>query len=207
MSGISADQDARLEGAAPLHSRASQRPFDNWTLVPVSLLCGIVLWHSLFPGFYYLAILFVLLWLWMFVAGLVAIRVTIATFVARRKGTPIDATGWLPVLGVPLLLTVAAIFKLPLHASFALARADFEHVIAHEVQPTESFPLLKHHYGLYPIRQTARRRCHDPERIYFQFSNDGEAAIVYSPTGIDDLCFNSGSKGHLVDNWYWMKAD
>ncbi len=32
-------------------------------------------------------------------------------------------------------------------------------------------------------------------------------AFAYSESGIDDLCYNSGSKGHLLGNWYWMKED
>ena len=43
--------------------------------------------------------------------------------------------------------------------------------------------------------------------VFFQFLHDGEAAIIYSESGIDELCYNSGSKGHLFGNWYWMKED
>ena len=69
-------------------------------------------------------------------------------------------------------------------------------------------PLSRASAGVYSFFQLAQRRCsHDPERIYFRLSNDKEAGFVYSESGIDNLCYNSGSKGHLSGNWYWMAED
>jgi hypothetical protein len=57
------------------------------------------------------------------------------------------------------------------------------------------------------VHQEARRRCHHRDRIYFSLANDSEAAFIYSPNGIDDLCYNAGSTCHLCGNWYWMAED
>ena len=98
-----------------------------------------------------------------------------------------------------------------------LALGDFSEDPAHDLaraslgQPGDELEeigrLARFHYcGIYPIRK-AHRRCHRQDRIYFQFRNDGESAIIHSESGIDDLCYNSGAKGHLIGNWYWMKED
>ena len=97
--------------------------------------------------------------------------------------------------------------KLPLHAGFALARADLDRALRQDQQPGETFSLARSRYGIYSIRQQAHRRCHREDRIYFTLANDSEAAFVYSPSGIDALCYNSGSKGHLSGDWYWMAED
>lgn len=33
------------------------------------------------------------------------------------------------------------------------------------------------------------------------------AAFVHAPGGIDDLCYNTGSAGHLIGSWYWKVDD
>ena len=44
-------------------------------------------------------------------------------------------------------------------------------------------------------------------QVYFVLADHSESAFVYSPSGIADIEFNAGSKGHLFGDWYWIKED
>ena len=108
---------------------------------------------------------------------------------------------------LPAVVTLLVAFKAPMHLGFAFARPALDQVIKMDFEPSGSFSISKASVGPYSIYQQANRDCHDKSRIYFTLSNDVEAGFVYSTTGIDDLCYNSGSKGHLSGNWYWMAED
>lgn len=191
--------------ASPEPPQASPAgPFDRYTFAAAAALSAILLWEARLPGFYYLKIIFFLGALWASLCGLVAVRLVLAGLTGRE----VPSTGWRGVLLLPAIATALVAFKAPLHLGFAFARPTFDHVIEHDLQPGESFPISRASAGVYSFFQEARRRCrHDPDRIYFRLSNDKEAGFVYSTSGIDDLCYNSGSKGHLSGNWYWMAED
>ncbi len=184
-----------------------QRPFDGFTLTMVALGSGALLWNALFPGFYYMAWVFFVLMLWAGLALLLFIRLLIAGIGTRSAGRPVVWSGWKSVVAIPIVLSVVILLKLPLYAGFALAEADLDLAVRQDQRPGDEFPLARYRYGIYGIRQEAHRRCHHKDRIYFALANDSEAAFVYSESGIDDLCYNSGSKGYLFGNWYWMAED
>ncbi|MDF1837244.1 MAG: hypothetical protein P1V35_05200, partial [Planctomycetota bacterium] len=110
------------------------------------------------------------------------------------------------LIGLLVLVTGLASLKVPLRASFFMAKSGFEQALVDGQDDLQVIGRWSHDFGLYHIGN-AERRCHDKERIYFKFQDDSESAIIYSETGIEDLCYNSGNKGHLAGNWYWMKED
>ena len=171
------------------------------------MLSGAMLWNALFPGFYYMDFIFFPVVLWASVGAVLIVRLLIASMGTRLTGRPLVWTGWRGVMILIFVVSVVVWLKLPLHAGFALARADLDRAIQQDLQPGDTFHLARYRYGIYPIHQQARRRCHHEDRIYFMLANDPEAAFVYSTSGIDDLCYNSGSKGHLSGNWYWIAED
>ena len=184
-----------------------QAPFDRYTLAIVSALSAILLWQSRLPSFHYLVIIFLPIMLFGAVLSLISLRLLIAVVGERLTQRRAVSTGWLSVLVVPTLATLLAVSKLPLYLAFAFAQPTLDQVIAQDLKPGESFPISRASAGPYSIFQQARRRCHHKDRIYFRLSNDNEAGFVYSTSGIEDLCYNSGSKGHLADNWYWWAED
>lgn len=191
----------------PIHADCWRSPFDAYTLAFAAMLAGAVLWNALFPGFYYMDFIFFVTMLWMSLATVVFLRLLLASIASRRTGRPVVWAGWLGVATLLCVVSVAILLKLPLHAAFAFARSELDRAIEQDRQPGETFPLANSSYGIYSIYQQAQRRCHHEERIYFTLANDAEAAFVYSPSGIDDLCYNSGTKGHLSGDWYWIAED
>ncbi len=67
-------------------------------------------------------------------------------------------------------------------------------------------------FGLYEFSAKATNIRHQSgvdsgNQMVFILSEDIESAFIYSPEGIDNLVYNSGSKGALFNDWYWMKQD
>ncbi|MGK0217571.1 MAG: hypothetical protein ACI9HE_001049 [Planctomycetota bacterium] len=184
-----------------------QRPFDHTTLLIVALPSGAILWSAIQPSFYYMTFVFILTFYWLGISSFLVARATLAEFGSRLSGRPVRWSGWRLVLGLMSAVTLAILTKAPLYAGFALARADLDWAIANDMEPGESFHLARSNYGPYPMYQLAERSCHNKDRVYFNLSADTEAAFIYSTSGIDELCYNSGSKGHLGGNWYWMAED
>ena len=180
-----------------------QRPLDGYTLTFASLISGAMLWEARYPSFVFSVVM-----LWAGTAAVIGIRLVIAGIGTLLTGRPVVATGWRGVMALVTIVSVVLVSRLPLHAGFALARTGLDRALQEDQQPGDSFQLSRYQYGVYGIRgQTARRRCHHEDRIYFELATDKESAFVYSPSGIDDLCYNSGSKGHLSGHWYWMAED
>lgn len=123
-----------------------------------------------------------------------------------RSSSPTGASDLGYIAGMLVLTSLLVGFKVPLHASFLLARPGLEEALAEHRDDLSDVGRVSHDFGLYQIK-SAERRCHIDDRIYFMFRDDSEAAIIHSPSGIDDLCYNSGNKGHLLGDWYWMKED
>ena len=181
------------------------------TLAFAAACSGVVLYEALFPSFYYMAWIACLIMLWGLVALAYLLQMLVLLAVARWKhvalpSSPQSGPGF--IAGLLLLVTLLVAFKMPLHASFLLAKPDLEQALAEHADDLDDIGRLAKYYncGIYPIHK-AHRRCHKKDRIYFQFRNDSESAIIYSESGIDDLCYNSGNKGHLSGNWYWMTED
>jgi len=184
-----------------------QSPFDASTVGVVALFSGVILWNALFPGFYYMVFVFALVLFWGGLSTWILLRLAMAGIGTRRTGRPVRWNGVAGVLSLMCLVTVAVLTRLPLFAGFALARADLEETLVNDAEPGESFQLARSRAGIYGILQEAHRRCHHKDRIYITLSSDPEAGFVHSPDGVDDLCFNSGTTGHLAGDWYWMAED
>lgn len=189
--------------------RKHQSLIERTTLAVSAACCGIVLYLALFPGFYYMAWIFFGMVLWAVVAACCLFQALASQALARRMRTPLPHSRYSGVgfiAGMLLFVSVLIAFKIPLLASFLLARPGLEEALEQHHDDLSQVGLVSHNYGIYQFRK-ADRRCHRKDRVFFQFRDDGEAAIIYSENGIDDLCYNSGSKGHLLGNWYWMKED
>lgn len=195
-----------------LVSLSRLQPFLAKTTLAFAGACsGVALYGALFPAFYYMTWLAALVMLWGLVALAYLGQNLVLLAVARCRQValpPSPQSGPGFTVGLLVLVTLLVSFKVPLHASFLLAKPELERAVAEHADDLDAVGrLAKYHYcGIYPI-QKAHRRCHKKDRIYFQFRNDGESAIIYSESGIQDLCYNSGNKGHLFGNWYWMKED
>ncbi len=186
-----------------------QRLLERTTLAFAAACCGVVLYLALYPGFYYMAWLFFVVMLW----GVVAIAClghALAMFaIARLKrvSPPLLPTSGLGFIGGMLVLvSMLVAFKVPLRVSFLLARPGLEKALAENQDDLTRVGIVSYDFGLYQISK-AYRGCHKKDRVFFQLRDDSEAAFIHSRSGIDDLCYNAGSKGHLFGNWYWMKED
>ena len=186
-----------------------RRLADQLTIAFSANCCGAALYLALYPSFYYMQWFFIGVWAW----GLALIALCccslVLTFLGRGEaGTAppsrVGSAGF--VLGMMVVSTLLVSFKVPLRASFLLARPGLEQALAENGDDLSPIGTTSYDFGLYQIRR-AHRGCHHEDRVYFQFRDDSESAIIYSESGIDDLCYNSGSKGHLAGNWYWMKED
>ena len=184
-----------------------QRPFDGFTLALTAMMSGALLWNALFPSFYYMVFIFWVVAFWAGIGVVLCMRLLIAGMGRRLTDRPVTWAGWRGVTTLMVVVSVALLLKLPLRVGFALARADLEQAVEQDQRPGETFALTRSQYGIYGIRQQAERRCHRDDRIYFTLANDDEAGFVYSTSGIEDLCYNPGSKGHLAGNWYWIAED
>ena len=186
-----------------------QKFLERTTLTLVGGGAGVVLYLALFPGFYYMTWIYVVVMLWGVVAlgclCLTLARLALARFSrATLPSSPTSGLGF--VFGVLVLVSFLVGFKVPLRASFLLARPGLERALAESQDDLTQVGIVSYDFGLYQIGK-AYRGCHKKDRVFFQLRDDTEAAIIYSRSGIDDLCYNAGSKGHLFGNWYWMKED
>lgn len=186
-----------------------QRLAEQITIAFVAGCCGAVLYMALFPAFYYMQWLFMILLLGIVTLGSLGVY-TLILVLSRREATGTSARpqfhGVGFTLGMLAIVVLLVGFKVPLHASFLWARPGLEQALAENQDDLGEIGVYSYDYGLYPIGSAARD-CHHNDRVYFRFHGDSESAIIYSESGLDDLCYNSGNKGHLSGNWYWMKED
>ncbi|MDG2149497.1 MAG: hypothetical protein P8N09_08235 [Planctomycetota bacterium] len=191
-----------------LHQR-KQRFVEQMAIAISAACCGIALYMALFPAFYYMQ--------W-FAVGALAVTTVLSSlgcyflllmYWGRRKSEaaqPVQFHGLRFMLSMLAVAVLLVVFKVPLHASFMLAQPGFENALAENQDDLSQVGVRSYDYGLYQVK-SATRDCHHKDRIYFRFRDDSESAIIYSESGLDDLCYNSGNKGHLSGNWYWMKED
>ena len=186
-----------------------QQFFEQTTLAFAGACSGVVLYLSLFPSFYYMAWIFFGPMLWGAVAFAYLCQVLALWGTARWKRTELPPSSSKSpnfIVGMLVIVSLLVGFKVPLHASFLLARPGLEEALANHHDDLDQIGRRYYNFGLYRIHR-AYRGCHKKDRIFFRFLNDAEAAILYSESGIEDLCYNAGNKGHLFGNWYWMKED
>jgi hypothetical protein len=110
---------------------------------------------------------------------------------------------------VPVVTTVLIVLQVPLRVGFLTAWPRLDS-IARKAHAEGTLRLRGDvRCGLYTISMmaSARRKCHIPGRVYFLLAADQESGFVYSPGGVERLCYNSGTTGHVIGNWYWMAED
>lgn len=173
---------------------------------------GLTFFLSLFPDFYYFTGGFLFI-----AASFLAISLLI-TKIALLSHLPESARqgrawklNWKHAALALILLWTSIYFQLPLKFGFLTIHSKLEKIAA-ETDPHSTNILTTDIKSLlYHISATrTNERSHDrsnPAKILFTFANDWESAFIYSPTGIDDLTYNSGNAGHLFGHWYWMKED
>ena len=186
-----------------------QQFFEQTSLAFAGACSGVVLYLALFPSFYYMAWIFFGVMLWGVVALGYLCQALPLLAIARWKRVTLPSSpprSLKFIIGMLVLVSVLVGFKVPLRTSFLLARPGLERALADYHDDLDQVGRVHYNFGLYRIRK-AYRGCHKKDRVFFEFLNDSEAAIIHSTSGIDDLCYNSGSKGHLFGNWYWMKED
>ncbi|MGI9242170.1 MAG: hypothetical protein ACR2RV_15330 [Verrucomicrobiales bacterium] len=135
----------------------------------------------------------------------------------RKQISPSSASYLGFITGMLVVTTSLVLLKVPLRASFLFAKPGFEQALEDYHDDLEQVGIVHHNFGLYEISKAYRGCVHGnggcsnsvehKDRVFFRFRNDSESAFIYSENGIKNLCYNSGSKGHLVGNWYWMKED
>lgn len=195
------------ESQADMSAPSRLRLIDQLAISHAAAWCGILIYKGLFPGFYYLSGLGTVMTAWIVIS--VVQLLAVLTVRGASQGEE-DARGYqLSSKYVVLMLlstTGLLLIQAPLRASFLLARGGFEQALAEGGEAFENVRPYAYDFGLFHIGR-AGRDCHKEDRVYFRFEDDGESAIIFSETGIDDLCYNSGNNGHLLGNWYWMKED
>jgi len=208
------------QDSPPVSIPRMQRFIERLTLAFASGCVGVVLWKALFPAFYYMQWLFFLIMLWGVVSlGYLCGALALSAVARLRGGTQCssstDGLGF--TLGMLVVVSLLVVFKVPLHASFLVAKPGFEEALADHHDDLAQVGRVHHNFGLFQISKAYRgcrhgdgecpRSSQNKNRVFFQFRDDSEAAIIYSENGVSELCYNSGSKGHLFGNWYWMKED
>lgn len=181
-------------------------------LTAVSIPSLWLLWLGLDPSFYYMTDVAFLVPYWGGVALLYALGVvSIPTIVRRQcKAQP----RWWPqpdrlFFLLPVIVTLLIVTHVPLRLGFLTAWPRLA-VLGQAGRPDGALgehDLQDEECGLYTISLAWTRGCHIPGRIVFVLADDLESGFIYSPNGIEDLCYNSGNSGHLIGNWYWMKED
>ena len=167
-----------------------------------------ILWLGLYPSLYYIADVLFLGLLWFGVVVAYAVRLTVRDF--RTVPGNIPVVPWRRdgmLFLIPLATTLLIAFRIPLRLGFLTARPGLTRLV--NSASDDGVPRLSadQRCGIYVIAGNGLRQCHIKGRIILTFTDDPESGFIYSPNGIDDLCYNEGSKGHLFGNWYWMVED
>ena len=177
----------------------------------VTLLLLLLIWWSLFPWFYYLLNIISI-----FIYSLILLFFILLLGVLTKHDSDRSIRKlWIFLVGASVIFTVSTLYQIPMKLSFFFAKPTLDAFI----QKHRDLSIFKGNEiisaGLYDfsIPYSVKRNNYDTERscnsgkTLLFFANDNEGAFVYSTNGIHDLCYNSGSKGHLLENWYWMAED
>ena len=163
---------------------------ERTTLAFSGACSGVIFYLALFPSFYYLTWIFFGIMLWAIVGAACLLQGIAMKAIARWKRVTLassPANGFGFIIGMLVVVSLMVAFKLPLHASFLLARPGLEEALEQHSDDLSQVAYSSHNYGIYRFSK-ADRRCHHKDRVFFQFLHDGEAAIIYSESGIEELC-------------------
>ncbi len=165
------------------------------------------------PSFYYLENIFALATFWLVAPALFAVGLALQP----RRTNPGGRRGWWIAAGVLVFTTGSVIARVPLRASFLFARPELQRLVDERAGDPDWTLDANTTAGPFVIsaeRSNARQawtrdepRCGTRVRVVFVLADDPESAFIYDPGGIEDLCYNSGSKGHLMGPWHSMKED
>ena len=177
----------------------------------VTLFLLLLVWCSLFPWFYYLLnIVSIFIYSLIFLFFILVFGV-----LTKHNGNSGNRKLWLYLFYVSVIFIVSTFYQIPMKLSFISAKPTLDAYIQQhgELSIFKGDEIIS--AGLYdfsiPYSVTrnnydSKRSCNLGKTLLF-FENDTEAAFIYSTNGIHDLCYNSGSKGHLLEKWYWMAED
>ncbi|MHC4426753.1 MAG: hypothetical protein ACYSYV_11755 [Planctomycetota bacterium] len=190
----------------------------GWRLFSaLGLLVLSLLWLGLHPSFYYMDGLVFVPLAWSVMLVVLVLRIGVQDFMMRRHQLSAQkrigiVLRYACLIGAFVAATVVLIFAVPMKMGFLIAEPTLSRLV-HEDDLALSPKLVEDvRAGPYAVsaQATNSRREHRSDlskRVIFILANDHEAGFIYSPTGIDDLAYNAGNKGHLFGNWYWMKED
>jgi len=173
-------------------------------LIAVSVASAWLLWLGFHPAMYYMAGFFLVIMLW---GGVLmgSLIISITSLASSGSVAPgIKTREERAFLIIPLVTTLLLAFQIPLRLGAATAIPTLASKIS---EKDSGRSVEEQRCGLYTVRLPGRRRGRTPEQVYFVLADDLESACVYSPSGIDDISYNSGSKGRLFGDWYWIKED
>lgn len=169
-------------------------------LVAAGAIGGLTLWYGCYPALYYMGWFFLVILLWtipIIVAGAhVGAQVVWQRLRGRRLRAEMKGVGFL--LAWVAFTTTAVLLKAPLRIHFAMAQGTLEEMRADPPDYTQSA-------AGFQISGISEGRC-DTSRRLFRIRND-DSYFVYSPHGVEGLCYNTGSHGALGGGWYWMVED
>lgn len=183
----------------------------------VFFLFALLLWLGCQPRFYYLTGFFLVLLAWGGMLFVLVLRMAVQSYLARQHQVSAPKrTGivlrYACFVGILVAATVLLYFAVPMRVGFLTAMPTLSRLVDRDNPALSQEPDEDVRAGLYVLsaRATKARRergVDTDKRVVFILANDHEAGFIYSPTGIDDLAYNAGSKGHLFGDWYWMKED
>jgi hypothetical protein len=175
-------------------------------------LFGFTFFLSLFPAFYYMNGIILVIGSVFLACSLLVLKIALLTISPEGadKGR-VWKVNWKWFAGALIALWASTYYGLPLKLGFLTIHSKLERIVAQTEARSTNILSADIDSPLYRISaKWTNERSRDglnPTKILFVFANDWESAFVYSPGGIANLAYNSGSAGHLFGNWYWMKED
>ena len=179
--------------------RTSQ-PCRGPALFAAGVVGGLALWYGCYPSTYYLGWIFLIPIVWAVPIVVAGVHVALQSGWQRVRGRRLrpELQGLGLLVAWLIFVSAAIATKAPLHAHFALARSILEEV------RDESRDHGRNAAG-FRVGRVSEGRC-DATRSLFRIENDG-SYFVFSPHGVEGLCYNSGSHGALGGGWYWIVED
>lgn len=169
-------------------------------------LVSLFLWSAR-PAFYYMEFALLILLAPLALGGIILL---VWLYRKQKKRPEFPALTPLFILtGVLLLaLLVSLPFQAPMRLAFLTAKPALEEAVAQWRTAGDSSTGEELTTGLYSFQgATSNPKRNPPGALIFRFKSDHEQAFIHSPEGIENLSYNSGTKGHLIGDWYWMCED